>query len=219
MLATRAGAAAGPSAANLGYSVLCSAARKVPAFASGYQATSARALTAITSDPASLTQPQLRLAQRAKRPRRDRGLARTEATDRDRATHRGQQTKCKTTHSPCLSFSRSSDSRSGCFCAKAEQVEMISTGQLMLGKALLTAAALLGFGIWQLLVLRRLRREREQRRAAESSQPADSATVASAPCAERAPSEASTETSTETSTSTPAVASPASGSSSPSRRQ
>jgi hypothetical protein len=43
---------------------------------------------------------------------------------------------------------------------------MISTGTLMLGKALLTAAALLGFCIWQLRTLRRLRREREAARAA-----------------------------------------------------
>jgi len=43
---------------------------------------------------------------------------------------------------------------------------MISTGTLMLGKALLTASALLGFCIWQLLTLRRLRREREAREAA-----------------------------------------------------
>jgi hypothetical protein len=40
---------------------------------------------------------------------------------------------------------------------------MISTGTLMLGKALLTAAALLGFCVWQLAALRRLRREREER--------------------------------------------------------
>jgi uncharacterized protein HemX len=42
---------------------------------------------------------------------------------------------------------------------------VISTGTLMLGKALLTAAALLGFGVWQLHQLRRLRREREARHA------------------------------------------------------
>lgn len=51
---------------------------------------------------------------------------------------------------------------------------MISTGTLMLGKALLTAAALLGFGFWQLAALRRLRREREQREAnARPEQPND----------------------------------------------
>jgi hypothetical protein len=44
---------------------------------------------------------------------------------------------------------------------------MISTGTLMLGKALLTATALLGFGFWQLATLRRLRREREAREAAQ----------------------------------------------------
>lgn len=44
---------------------------------------------------------------------------------------------------------------------------MISTSTLMLLKALLTAAALLGFGFWQLATLRRLRREREARRAGE----------------------------------------------------
>lgn len=43
---------------------------------------------------------------------------------------------------------------------------MISTGTLMLAKALLTAAALLGFGFWQLRQLRRLRRQREQEREA-----------------------------------------------------
>jgi cytochrome oxidase assembly protein ShyY1 len=42
---------------------------------------------------------------------------------------------------------------------------VISTGTLMLGKALLTAAALLGFGFWQLHQLRRLRRERSARDA------------------------------------------------------
>jgi hypothetical protein len=55
---------------------------------------------------------------------------------------------------------------------------MISTGTLMLGKALLTAAALLGFGFWQLAALRRLRREREQRQAdAHSQRPNDEATT------------------------------------------
>jgi hypothetical protein len=39
---------------------------------------------------------------------------------------------------------------------------MISTGELMLGKAMLTVAAVLGFCIRQLLALRRLRRAREQ---------------------------------------------------------
>ncbi|WP_462322954.1 hypothetical protein [Halochromatium sp.] len=55
---------------------------------------------------------------------------------------------------------------------------MISTGTLMLGKALLTAAALLGFGFWQLAALRRLRRERERREKeaeAEGQQRNDSA--------------------------------------------
>lgn len=42
---------------------------------------------------------------------------------------------------------------------------MISTGELMLGKALLTAAAIFGFCLWQLRNLRRLRREREAREA------------------------------------------------------
>lgn len=51
---------------------------------------------------------------------------------------------------------------------------MISTGTLMLSKALLTAAALLGFGFWQLAALRRLRREREQRdENARPEQPTD----------------------------------------------
>jgi hypothetical protein len=45
---------------------------------------------------------------------------------------------------------------------------MISTGTLMLLKALLTASVLLGLCAWQLLVLRRLRREREARKRAES---------------------------------------------------
>ena len=41
---------------------------------------------------------------------------------------------------------------------------MISTGTLMLGKALLTAGAALGFCIWQLALLRRMRKAREQKR-------------------------------------------------------
>lgn len=45
---------------------------------------------------------------------------------------------------------------------------MISTGTLMLLKALLTACVLLGLCIWQLLVLRRLRREREARKRLEA---------------------------------------------------
>ena len=44
---------------------------------------------------------------------------------------------------------------------------MISTGTLMLLKALLTASVLLGLCIWQLLVLRRLRRERDARKRSE----------------------------------------------------
>lgn len=41
---------------------------------------------------------------------------------------------------------------------------MISTGTLMLGKALLTAGAMLGFCIWQLALLRRMRKSREAER-------------------------------------------------------
>lgn len=47
---------------------------------------------------------------------------------------------------------------------------MISTGTLVLLKALLTAAALLGFGFWQLANLRRLKREREARLHRASAQ-------------------------------------------------
>ena len=54
---------------------------------------------------------------------------------------------------------------------------MISTGTLMLGKALLTAAALLGFCIWQLRTLRRLRREREAARAAAVARRDDQADI------------------------------------------
>jgi hypothetical protein len=44
---------------------------------------------------------------------------------------------------------------------------MISTGTLMLGKALLTAGAIMGFLLWQLWVLRRMKREDEAKKAAE----------------------------------------------------
>ncbi|MCG6898126.1 MAG: hypothetical protein LJE61_01315 [Thiocapsa sp.] len=44
---------------------------------------------------------------------------------------------------------------------------MISTGTLMLGKALLTAGAIMGFLLWQLRVLRKMKREDEARKAAE----------------------------------------------------
>jgi hypothetical protein len=49
---------------------------------------------------------------------------------------------------------------------------MISTGTLMLGKALLTAGAILGFCIWQLALLRRMRKARElgQQRQAQSDE-------------------------------------------------
>jgi hypothetical protein len=47
---------------------------------------------------------------------------------------------------------------------------MISTGTLMLGKALLTAGAVLGFCVWQLALLRRMRKAREQERQRERSQ-------------------------------------------------
>ncbi len=43
---------------------------------------------------------------------------------------------------------------------------MISTGTLMLGKALLTAGAIMGFLLWQLRVLRRMREEDAARKAA-----------------------------------------------------
>jgi hypothetical protein len=43
---------------------------------------------------------------------------------------------------------------------------MISTGTLMLGKALLTAGAIMGFLLWQLWVLRRMKRDDEARKAA-----------------------------------------------------
>lgn len=56
---------------------------------------------------------------------------------------------------------------------------MISTATLMLGKALLTAAALLGFGFWQLAALRRLRREREQRESDARSQQSNQETTTS----------------------------------------
>ena len=49
---------------------------------------------------------------------------------------------------------------------------MISTGTLMLGKALLTAGAILGFCVWQLLALRRLRRQREAARTVPIDRPA-----------------------------------------------
>jgi len=55
---------------------------------------------------------------------------------------------------------------------------MISTGTLMLLKALLTATVLLGLCIQQLLALRRLRCEREARRAEpDSAEPSDSVRV------------------------------------------
>lgn len=44
---------------------------------------------------------------------------------------------------------------------------MISTGTLMLGKALLTAGAIMGFLIWQLRALHKMRRADEARKAAE----------------------------------------------------
>jgi hypothetical protein len=57
-------------------------------------------------------------------------------------------------------------------------MRMISTGTLMLGKALLTAGAIMGFLLWQLWVLRKMKREDEARKAAErkSSDPAASQT-------------------------------------------
>jgi hypothetical protein len=57
-------------------------------------------------------------------------------------------------------------------------MRMISTGTLMLGKALLTAGAIMGFLLWQLWVLRKMKREDEARTAAEgkSSDPAASDT-------------------------------------------
>jgi hypothetical protein len=58
---------------------------------------------------------------------------------------------------------------------------MISTGTLMLGKALLTAAALLGFGFWQLATLRRLRREREAREQREADAAAATTAGSAAP--------------------------------------
>jgi hypothetical protein len=51
---------------------------------------------------------------------------------------------------------------------------MISTGTLMLGKALLTAGAIMGFLLWQLWVLKKMKREDAARKAAaeRSSNPA-----------------------------------------------
>lgn len=63
---------------------------------------------------------------------------------------------------------------------------MISTGTLMLLKALLTATALLGLCVWQLAVLRRLRREREDRQH-QSRSPFEPGEADQRPTAHRAP--------------------------------
>jgi hypothetical protein len=49
-------------------------------------------------------------------------------------------------------------------------MSMISTGTLMLCKALLTAGAIMGFLLRQLWVLRRMKRDEEARKAAAKSQ-------------------------------------------------
>ncbi|MBK1645437.1 hypothetical protein CKO25_12435 [Thiocapsa imhoffii] len=54
---------------------------------------------------------------------------------------------------------------------------MISTGTLMLGKALLTAGAIMGFLLWQLHVLRRMKREDAARKAAQTAEAAPDAPI------------------------------------------
>jgi hypothetical protein len=49
-------------------------------------------------------------------------------------------------------------------------MEMISTGTLMLGTALLTAGAIMGFLLLQLWVLRRMKREDAAKKAVEREQ-------------------------------------------------
>jgi hypothetical protein len=45
---------------------------------------------------------------------------------------------------------------------------MISTGTLMVGKALLTATVLSGFGVFQLVALKRMKRRDEEAKRAEA---------------------------------------------------